>query len=97
MTQTIAIGSCGPAWKADVAMGDQPGVADHLAFMGDLVQRGILESAGPFAGFAEPLVGDVVGLVVFAQDDPAEAERVLAGDPATLADLVIWRVHRWHR
>ncbi|HLF68066.1 MAG TPA: hypothetical protein VI503_01875 [Gaiellaceae bacterium] len=94
--KTVALAVRGPEWQEELSIGEQPGIAEHLAFMGDLVRRGVLEAAGPFAALGERLEGDVVGLLVFAEADFEGAARVLADEPAGLAGLLRWEVRRWH-
>lgn len=95
--QIVAVGFVGPAWSARSTMREQEGASDHLTFVGDLVSRGVLESAGPFAAFDEALEGELVGLLVFAGSDLDEADRVLNRDPAGSAGLIRWELRRWHR
>jgi uncharacterized protein YciI len=94
--RTVALGFKGHAWKGDRPLRDQPGLGEHLAFMGEHVRSGVFETAGPFATPEERVAGDIVGLIVFAQSDPETARRVLATEPASASGVLRWEVLTWH-
>lgn len=78
----------GPSWRAGVPLREQ-GLAPHAAYMQQLQDRGRLFAGGGFAS-------DDGGMAVVLAADQAEAEAMLAADPAMvsgifLADLKHWR------
>jgi uncharacterized protein YciI len=72
----------GPNWKPDVPM-EQQGLRDHFYYLRDLHARGVILLAGP--------LGADGGLVVLRARDQAEAQRVVAADPAIAAGLFAGR------
>ena len=70
----------GPSWKPGVPM-EQQGLRDHFYYLRDLHARGTVLLAGP--------LGDDGGLVLVRARDQAEAERMMATDPAVVGGLFV--------
>ena len=68
----------GPNWRADVPM-ERQGLLPHFNYMRDLHARGTIVLAGP--------LGRDGGLVVIHARNQAEADGVIAADPAVTAGL----------
>ncbi len=68
----------GPKWKPGVAMRDQ-GLRDHFYYMKSLDQRGRIVVAGQ--------LGPDGGLVVLRAKDQADADQIVAADPAVTAGI----------
>jgi uncharacterized protein YciI len=70
----------GPNWKAGLPM-EKQGLRDHFFYMRDLHARGTILLAGPR--------GAEGGLIILRAADQAEADRILAADPAVTAGLFV--------
>jgi uncharacterized protein len=68
----------GPAWMEGKGAFDQPGVADHAAFMNDLADDGLILAAGPLAGSE---TGRIQVLLIAYADHEVEIAQRLADDP----------------
>jgi uncharacterized protein len=70
----------------------EPYVADHLKYMNELEERGLLWSSGPFI---EPgvLVGD--GLTIFNVAEEEEVRRLMAEEPLVKRGLRSYSVRMW--
>jgi uncharacterized protein len=68
----------GPKWRPGVPM-EQQGLRDHFFYMRDLHARGVIRLAGPR--------GTDGGVIILHARDQAEADRILAADPAVAAGL----------
>jgi uncharacterized protein YciI len=82
--------TCGPAWDPTRARREQPGWAEHAAYLDRLADHGVVVLGGP-VGNCE--TGDAV-LVVEAYDRAA-AVALLAGDPWLGSVLIIQAVEPW--
>ena len=71
----------GSRWNASVGSRDQPFWTQHAAFMDGLLDRGLIELAGPLA--------DGTGaLVVVRSDSPDDVRAEFATDPWTVHDVL---------
>lgn len=68
----------GPAWVDGKGAFDQPGVADHAAFMNVLADEGLVRFAGPLAGSE---AGRIRVLLIAEADSAAVVADRLADDP----------------
>ena len=77
-----------------VAPGDAilPYVADHLRYMNDLEDRGLLFASGPFLKEGV-VVGD--GLTILSTDTIEEARRLMEEEPLVKRGLRRFELHRW--
>lgn len=85
MTQFVIHREAGPAWTPGKGALEQPGVADHSAFMGELAEQGFLLVAGPLAGTERDRVR---ALLVVEADDEADVHAQLANDPWQRAEML---------
>jgi YCII-related domain-containing protein len=76
----------GPAWKPGVPMASQ-GLGPHVRYMTTLLQDGRIAAAGP--------LGPEGGLVLLYARDLADAQTVVAADPAVQAGLFTGRPERF--
>jgi uncharacterized protein YciI len=82
----------GPGW-ATGGIYDQPGVAEHAAFMNALAHEDFLLFGGPLAGSEN---GRVRVLLIVNADDEVEVPRRLADDPWVQAEqLVTVSIEPW--
>ena len=86
----------GPSWRNGVALGEQTGLREHIAFLTELHRDGIVEQAGPFTRMEASVDDELVGLGVFAADAAGVAEIVRA-DPAVVAETLAADVRPWYR
>jgi uncharacterized protein YciI len=92
MSYFAVIREAGPAWTAG-GIFDQPGVAEHAAFMNALADEGFLLFAGPLAGSED---GRVRALLIVNANSDADIHRRLADDPwAPTQQLVTVSFERW--
>ncbi len=68
----------GPRWRPGVPMRKQ-GLRDHFYYIKALDEAGRIAVAGP--------VGDDAGMILLWADSLAEAQRIVAADPAVTAGL----------
>ncbi|HEY9551979.1 MAG TPA: YciI family protein [Allosphingosinicella sp.] len=76
----------GPAWKPGEPMKDQ-GLRDHGLYWNALYEKGQVFAAGR--------LGSEAGLALFHARDQAEAERILAEDPAIKAGIFLGEARPW--
>lgn len=86
----------GPAWEDTKPLGDQVWIREHLAYLTQLHEQGVIGKAGPFWRFEEQVDGDLVGLVVHRENDPVRARALTDEDPAVRGGLMETEVRRWH-
>jgi uncharacterized protein YciI len=77
----------GPAWIAGKHIREQP-PREHGKYLLELYERGAMKSAGPFED-------DTGAAVVLEAADQAEAEALIAGDPAVKAKIFTHEIHAW--
>jgi uncharacterized protein YciI len=70
----------GPKWRPGIPMAQQ-GLREHFLYVRDLHARGIVLLGGPR--------GTEGGLMILRASSQAEAERILAADPAVTAGLFV--------
>jgi hypothetical protein len=93
---SVVLYSRGPAWNPALPLGQQEGAVDHIGFLVEGFDVGVVERAGPFHG-ADDLVGDdeLVGLVIYRLDR-AQADERTRRDPAVRTGLLRFRARAWH-
>jgi uncharacterized protein YciI len=74
----VVVREAGPAWQDGKGAFEQPGAAEHTAFMNTLTDEGLILFAGPLAGTEQRRIR--VLLVASAQAE-ADIHRRLANDP----------------
>jgi uncharacterized protein YciI len=77
----------GPAWVPGKPIRDQP-PKEHGKYMLELYERGVMKSAGPFND-------DTGAAIVLEAADEAEAQSLIAADPAVKARIFTHEVHLW--
>jgi uncharacterized protein YciI len=80
MTHFLVHREAGAGWIPGKGALEQPGIAEHTAFMNELADRGVVLLAGPLAGSESDRIRAV--LIVDA-DSEAKIHRQLAADPWT--------------
>jgi uncharacterized protein YciI len=78
MSHFVVMREAGPGWAPGKGALDQPGVAEHSAFMAQLAEEGFVLLAGPLAGSEQ---GRIRALLVVEAGDEAEIHERLAEDP----------------
>jgi hypothetical protein len=86
----------GRAWDPGRSLADQPGFAEHVAFVTDLLDREVAIAAGPFA---DPSVlqndDDLVALALLDVGSVADGAGLFASDPLVVGEIVFARVYSW--
>jgi uncharacterized protein YciI len=77
----------GPAWVAGKHIREQP-PKEHGKYLVELYARGVMKSAGPFED-------DTGAAIVLEAADLAQAEALIAGDPAIKARIFTHEIHSW--
>lgn len=76
----------GPAWREGVPMREQ-GLGPHARYIGGLMEQGRLFAGGGF--------DDRGGLAIMIAADLAEAEAMLAADPAIISGIFSATLEHW--
>jgi len=79
----------GPGWKSELPMREQPGWAEHAAFMDALAAEGFIVLGGPLGG------GDVKLHVVQAPGEAVIRTRLAADPWSATRQIEIWDVRPW--
>ena len=83
----------GPTWIEDNGAFDQPGIADHAAYMNELADDGLIHFAGPLAGTEN---GRIRVLLIADAANEAEIIERLSRDPWELANrITTTRIEPW--
>ena len=92
MTTAFAVlRESGPAWSDGLSVLDQPGVAEHAAFMSGLAEAGAVLFAGPLE-----TGGRFRALLVMLGEDEEQIRHHLADDPWSVAGrLQTASIERW--
>lgn len=94
MSRFLVHREAGPGWVAGKGALEQPGVAEHTAYMNELAADGVVLLAGPLAGSENHRIRAVV---IVDTDDEAEIHERLAADPWTRTQqLLTVRVESWN-
>jgi uncharacterized protein YciI len=80
----------GPAWTPEVTPAVMELQAAHQASLGRMAESGLLLMTGPFLDG-----GDLRGVLVLRTTSQAEAEALIAADPAVQAGRLIVDIHPW--
>jgi uncharacterized protein YciI len=78
MGHFVVTRNAGPGWAAGRGAGEQPGVAEHSAFMNGLAEQGVVLLAGPLDGSEHDRIH---ALLIVEAAAEAEVHQRLAGDP----------------
>lgn len=82
----LVIFSLGPAWLKDKPVAQQPGIQEHAAYMGKLINEGVLVLGGPF--FDVKTKSFTGAMMVLKANTPEEARKILEVDPAQTLGLM---------
>ena len=94
MTRFVVHREAGPGWTSGKGALDQPGVAEHSAFMTELAEQGFLLLAGPLDGTERDRIH---ALLVVEAAGEADIHARLAFDPWQGADkLRTVRIQPWN-
>ena len=77
----------GPKWLPDKPLSEQP-LREHGRYMLDLYRRGIMRMAGRFADGSG-------GAMLFGAADDADAQAIVAADPAVVAGTFTYELRQW--
>lgn len=89
-TRFVVFHRPGPQWNHAVGPLEQAGVAEHFGFLQGLFDSGFIAVAGPFLG-----TRDGGMMVTRAGLEQAEAERIVATDPAVRSGLIGFECQAW--
>ena len=90
MSETFAIiYTPGSAWLPGKSVSEQP-LHDHVGYLLGLHKAGKLVMGGPFSDSSG-------GLVVLEVTGVDEAQRLIAQDPAIVANILTAKVYKWDR
>ena len=79
-----------------MGLGQQQLVAEHMAYLGRLVEAGEVTQAGPVIGTDQgPAADGLVALIVYAVDAEKAAE-LASGDPAVRGGLIALDIRPWY-
>lgn len=94
MSRFLVHREAGTGWVPGKGALEQPGVAEHTAFMNELAESGVVMLAGPLGGSEN----DRIRAVVIAEaDGEAEIHERLAADPWTRTQqLRTVRIESWN-
>jgi uncharacterized protein YciI len=92
----VGLVRAGRAWDQDSGLGQQQLVAEHMAYLGRLMEAGEVTQAGPLIGTDQgPAPDGLVALIVYAVD--AEKAATLAqSDPAVRGGLIALDIRPWY-
>lgn len=85
MRYWAVVRDAGSAW-ADGGIVEQPHVSEHAAFMGTLVEDGLVRFGGPLDGTE---AGRVRVLLIVAADSESEIRMRLADDPWEASEQIV--------
>lgn len=85
----------GRAWAPTSALGEQQLVAEHMAYLGRLMEAGEVTQAGPVIELDQgPADDGLIAVIVYAVD--AERARAIASDdPAVRGGLIQLDIRPW--
>ena len=85
----------GSAWEEKSALGEQRLVAEHMAYLGQLMEAGEVTQAGPVIGEDQgPADDGLIAVIVYAVG--AERAREIANDdPAVRSGLIQLDIRPW--
>ncbi len=90
MTETFAVlYERGPNWLPDRPLSEQP-LRQHIDYLLSLHAANQLIMGGPFAD-------ESGGLVILSVADSAEAEQLVADDPAVVGEILKATIQGWNR
>jgi uncharacterized protein YciI len=86
----------GRAWDDNTALGGQRLVAEHMAYLGRLMEAGEVTQAGPVIGTDQgPAADGLVALIVYGVD-AERAAKLAEDDPAVRGGLISLDIRPWY-
>ncbi len=86
----------GRAWDQNTALGEQQLVAEHLAYLGRLMEAGEVTQAGSVIDTDQgPAPDGLVALIVYAVD-AERAAKLAQEDPAVRGGLIALDIRPWY-
>jgi uncharacterized protein YciI len=86
----------GRAWEQTSALGEQKLIAEHMAYLGRLMEAGQVTQAGAVIGADQgPAADGLVALIVYAVDAD-EAVKLAESDPAVRGGLIALDIRPWY-
>jgi uncharacterized protein YciI len=85
----------GRVWERAAPLGEQRLVGEHMAYLGRLMDSGVVTQAGSVIGLDEgPADDGLVALIVYAVD-AERAREIAGGDPAVRSGLIQVDIRPW--
>ena len=85
----------GRAWDRASALGEQQLVAEHMAYLGRLMEAGEVTQAGPVIGLDQgPAEDGLIAIIVYAVD-AERAREIAVSDPAVRGGLIGVDIRPW--
>ena len=86
----------GRAWDPGSGLGQQKLVAEHMAYLGRLMEAGEVTQAGPVIGLEQgPAADGLVALIVYSVD-AERAAKLAQADPAVRGGLIALDIRPWY-
>lgn len=86
----------GRAWDQNAGLGHQRLVAEHMAYLGRLIEAGEVTQAGPVIGLEQgPAEDGLVAVIVYAVDAD-RASKLAESDPAVRGGLIALDIRPWY-
>jgi uncharacterized protein YciI len=85
----------GRAWDQSTSLGEQQLVAEHMAYLGRLMEAGEVTQAGPVIGLDQGPANDgLIAVIVYAVD-AERAQEIANSDPAVRGGLISLDIRPW--
>jgi uncharacterized protein YciI len=92
----IGLVRTGRAWDDNSGLGEQRLVAEHMAYLGRLMEAGQVAQAGPVIGPDQgPAADGLVALIVYTVD-ANQASKLAENDPAVRGGLIALDIRPWY-
>jgi len=86
----------GRAWDAGAGLSEQKLIAEHMAYLGRLMEAGEVTQAGPVIGADQgPAADGLVALIIYAVD-AERASALASADPAVRGGLISLDIRPWY-
>lgn len=92
----IGLVHTGRAWDQNRALGEQKLIAEHLAYLGRLMEAGEVAQAGPVIDTEHgPAEDGLVALIIYTVN-VRRAQQIAASDPAVRGGLIALDIRPWY-
>jgi uncharacterized protein YciI len=93
---SVGLVRAGRAWDPSSGLGEQQLVAEHMAYLGRLMESGAVTQAGSVIDTDQgPAQDGLVALIVYAVDAERAAE-LASNDPAVRGGLIALDIRPWY-